>query len=120
MEWTVEIDDVKALRLLECYLQSDVVSDTRGGGDNLKALVGRINGHKVEVFSNEHPPPHFRVSATGESANYRIENCEPTTPGLERHQRSIKRWHSMNKHLLIRMWNEMRPSDCPVGIYRSC
>jgi hypothetical protein len=32
--------------------------------------IGRIGGLKISIFAREHPPPHFRVSFQGESANY--------------------------------------------------
>ena len=37
-----------------------------------EANVGRFGGFKVDIFADEHPPPHFRVSYQGESASYRI------------------------------------------------
>lgn len=33
--------------------------------DGKKVLVARIDGVKVEVFANEHAPPHFRVIYQG-------------------------------------------------------
>lgn len=29
-----------------------------------KILVERVRGLKFEIFANEHPPPHFRVTTT--------------------------------------------------------
>jgi hypothetical protein len=74
---------------------------------------------KVEIFSNEHPPPHFRVSISGEQANFAISDCRNLTGGLASYARAVRRWHSVNKALLISTWNARRPSDCPVGPYRA-
>lgn len=81
------------------------------------AQVARFNGLKVEVFSNEHPPPHFRVKYQSESNNFTICECEPLNGGsLRKYFGNIKKWwNDEGKELLIKAWNERRPSDCPVG-----
>ncbi len=40
----------------------------------IKFLVARVKGLRVDVFANEHPPPHFCVRADGETANNRIKS----------------------------------------------
>lgn len=85
-----------------------------------KALVGRFGGLKVEIFSNEHPPPHFRVKFQGSTANYTISNCQLIDGSREilRYEKCIKQWWKENKQKLIDCWDNRRPSDCPVGLYR--
>ena len=39
-----------------------------------KHLVERVNGVKIEIFSNEHPPPHFHVKSPNIDASFAIEN----------------------------------------------
>ena len=82
-----------------------------------EAVAGTEGGFKFEVFANEHPPPHFRASYNGESASFSIEGCEriKNNIGLDRHDQKIRKWWGKNKKELIKRWNEMRPSDCPVG-----
>ena len=83
-----------------------------------EVVVKQFNGLKVEIFSDEHPPPHFRVSKNGETNNFRIADGEPLYDrGLGRYWTKIRKWHAKNKSLLINKWNEMRPTDCPVGEY---
>ena len=86
-----------------------------------KALVENIDGLKIEIFANEHPPPHFRVKYQGMTANFRIsdggvENGDRAL--LRKYGKNIKSWWNKNKPHLIKIWNERRPADCPVGEYR--
>lgn len=85
-----------------------------------KVLVGRIDGLKVEIFANDHPPPHFRVKLQGSTANFRISDggCINGSGEVMRYQGNIARWHQTNKQKLIDTWNRMRPTDCSVGEYR--
>lgn len=116
-EWIVPApsDLVDKLRL---SLMLGPIVDSSGRRWIQEARVDSFKGLKIEIFSNEHPPPHFRVSHNGESANFRISDCEPITPGLNRWHRNIRAWHQDNKPQLIKAWNDSRPSDCPVGLYR--
>jgi hypothetical protein len=86
----------------------------------IRYAVAMYQGLKVEVFSNEHPPPHFRVQYQGSTANFAIADCRPINGDDEvlRYRRNVKRWWKGNKQLLIKTWNERRPSDCTVGEYR--
>jgi hypothetical protein len=84
-----------------------------------EASIGRFGGFKVDIFADEHPPPHFRVSYQGENASYRITDGAKIVGGLDRYQRNIAEWYQMNRTLLINAWNERRPSDCPVGIVKA-
>ena len=79
--------------------------------------VDRMCGYKFEIFSNEHPPPHFRVSKGGQVANFSIIDCVKLNGDkrFERDTEIIKSWHQRNRTNLIETWNRVRPSDCPVG-----
>lgn len=85
-----------------------------------KIQVDRVNGLKIEIFSNEHPPPHFRVKFQGTTANYRISDCQRINGSGEviRFENNIIKWWKKHKQKLIKVWNERRPANCPVGIYR--
>lgn len=85
-----------------------------------KILVDRINGLKVEIFANEHSPPHFRVEFQGSTANFRISDgaCINGSGDVMRYHGNINRWWKINKSTLIKVWNETRPLNCPVGEYR--
>lgn len=86
----------------------------------IEYAVARLGALKLEVFSNEHPPPHFRVKYQGFTANFSISDGEPINGDEQvlRYRKNVKNWWKDNKQLLIETWNERRPSDCTVGEYR--
>ena len=118
-EWAVDVDPELVAELDACFQLGPLDED--GKRLAVKKFAGQINGLKIEIFSNEHSPPHFRVKHGAESCNYRIDNCRPCNPerGLKKFHRNIKKWHSKNKNHLIKTWNETRPSGCPVGEYNA-
>ena len=81
-----------------------------------RQLVGRIDGLKIEIFPNEHAPPHFHVHAPRIDASFRIEDgtlLQGTVRGKDR--RLIEYWYVRAKPKLVEVWNSTRPSDCLVG-----
>lgn len=87
--------------------------------DALINTVDRIGKLKVEIFSDEHPPPHFRVSCDQGSNDFTISDCSPLHgDALRRFFPQIRQWHANKKASLIEAWDRLRPSDCPVGKYR--
>ena len=80
-------------------------------------LVISVSGFKVEIFANEHPPPHFRVKVGSSTANYTIDDFRRINGSGEvlQYEKIVKAWWSDNKNVLIAKWNSSRPTDCPVG-----
>lgn len=116
MSLVIEITGAPLEELAESIEQGAMV-DAHGRRMLTEKTVGKINGLKVEVFSNEHPPPHFRVIYQGQSSNYSIKDCEKLNGDLSKYHNNIVVWHRANKEKLIAAWNETRPTDCPVGKY---
>lgn len=85
-----------------------------------KVLVDRVGSTKLEIFSDEHPPPHFCVTYQGSSANYCISGFHRQNGNGQvlRKEKKIREWWKRNKKKLIDVWNRRRPADCPVGPYR--
>src|SRR5947209_6957395 len=108
-EWFCSIDNkvtVSELRgQLEKFDTFDPFSPQCSGELYNRLMFDRFGGLKIEIFANEHPPPHFRVICAGETANYRINDCEQLNGGLRRYYRVIRDWHSKNKPKLIEAWN---------------
>ena len=79
--------------------------------------VGLFCGLKMEIRSDEHPPPHFHVLYGNEDASFSIIDCQrlPGVYGLERYERDIRYWWLRNKWKLAIVWNKSRPTGCPVG-----
>jgi hypothetical protein len=83
-----------------------------------KQLVDRLAGLRIEIYPNEHPPPHFHVKSPEVNASFVIEdgsllNGHATPDALQK----IKHWHRLAKPKLIEVWNSTRPTDCTVGKY---
>ena len=120
-EWCVELEDsATAVReLKQALTNADATSQGQSASQEApEFLVDRYAGLKIEVFANEHPPPHFRVKCSGETANFTISDCTQLNGNLARHVRTIRKWHRRYKTDLINAWNKARPSDCSVGEYR--
>lgn len=82
-----------------------------------KHLAYRGSGFKYEVFSNEHPPPHFRVLKGSDCAVFDLRNGTflHGTGKIQRLRKSVERTYPQIRDTLIERWNETRPSDCTVG-----
>jgi hypothetical protein len=114
-EWVVEIKKGKIIDDLKFALAEAVPARL-----GLEQRVDCYNGMRIDVYSNEHPPPHFRAICGGVSQDFDIETCNP------RHDKyilkvfkGVRDWHFKNKSKLISVWNKRRPTNCPVGEYRS-
>jgi len=117
-EWKIELPPELSKELEDCFQMGAIIDDNELRFFT-EEVVDRINGLKIEIFSNEHPPPHFRVCYAGECNNFSIKNCERLNgDALSTYFRNIKKWHKNNKEKLIEFWNEKRPTDCVVGNYR--
>lgn len=85
----------------------------------IKVLVATVRGLKIEIYPNEHAPPHFHVKSQNINASFTIEGCELLDGDISNSDiRKIKFWYNHSKNLLIERWNETRPSNCTVGFYR--
>lgn len=122
-EWVVDIDAALADELAESFRQGPILEIRDGKAMRMltEETVARIQGLKIEIFANEHPPPHFRVKYQGSTANFTISDCTRINGSgqILRFEKNVKHWWSTNKTKLIETWNRLRPSDCPVGEYQS-
>ncbi len=124
MEYSVSLSDQLALELEnDIFIAQTLAQPTRRaptGNIPTEFLVKEIYGIKIEVFANEHPPPHFRVKNADGEANYRIFDCKRLNGSgkILKCDRVIQKWWKKNKSKIIDAWNEHRPTDCPVGKYR--
>src|SRR5690606_6584249 len=67
-----------------------------------KQQVERLAGLRIEIYPDEHPPPHFHVRSPQVDASFAIEDCRL----LKGHASSeaiqkIKYWHKHSKQKLI-------------------
>lgn len=72
---------------------------------------------KIEIRHKEHAPPHFHVIIDDNDYSISIETGEflKASKIKKRDSLAIENWYKTNRELLIKIWNDSRPSDCPVG-----
>ena len=106
----------ESLEVLEMLLSNGFSVWTDGSLYNIKQLVARVNGLKIEVYSREHPPPHFHITGGGIDATFTIDECKHLEGKIGGRERAlVEWWYKRSRPMLIDIWNKTRPSDCPVG-----
>ncbi|WP_424686842.1 DUF4160 domain-containing protein [Halarcobacter ebronensis] len=92
------------------YIQDDNFIEAR----HLVAKTGKI---KIEIYSNEHPPAHFHITANGNKASLAIDDCRVLeNSGFDNKSiKNIQDWFIKSKNKLVEVWNKTRPDDCVVG-----
>ena len=122
-EWTVQVETSLVDALARSIQEGPVYDIVEGQAQYLltEETVARIQGLKVEIFASEHPPPHFRVKYQGSTANFKISDCSMLNGSgqITKFRKNVVLWWQENKQRLIDTWNQRRPSNCPVGEYRS-
>ena len=112
----LSVSDDLTKSLFFALLQNEIL-DQGGVTYACDHQVDRFLGLKVEVYSREHPPPHFRVTYQWQSAVFAIKDCE-LLAGRIKCEHVVRKWQAENKPRLIEIWNNTRPADCSVGLYR--
>lgn len=105
----------ECVKLLEHCFEQGPLLDLDGLRSLTEERVDKIGGLSIEIYSNEHPPPHFCVKYNGDSANFTIDSCKKINGDLNKFDKNIRKWHSENKQRLIDFWNSKRPTNCQVG-----
>ena len=79
---------------------------------SVRHLVSKVGNIKVEVYPNDHTPPHFHIRSPDLNAALRIDNCELIVGKLTGQQNAlIRRWHRNFQQMLQTAWNRTRPGD---------
>jgi hypothetical protein len=61
---------------------------------SIRALVEYLDGIKIEIYSNEHPPPHFHIKANEIDAVFSLIDCELLKGNIGgREHKMIKWWY---------------------------
>jgi len=81
-----------------------------------RVFVDSVGPLRIVIHTREHGPPHFHVLATGIDASFAIRDCSKLRGSITPTQlKLVQYWHAQARPLLIKVWNQSRPSDCPVG-----
>ena len=84
-----------------------------------RVLVDRVDGLKIHIYANEHPPPHFHVRAADLNVVFALDDCSLIRGRVDRKTRDlIEFYHAEAKDKLIEVWNKTRPTNCVVGTAR--
>ena len=107
------------LKLLEMFLSSDDYVEEENGKKYVvetRVRVDTIDGYKIEIYPDEHRPPHFHVVRDGNKlAAYTIKDCAKLSGELPNGvERKVRFFHECAKDKLISFWNNTRPGDCCV------
>ena len=71
---------------------------------------------RIVIHTREHGPPHFHVIAADIDATYSIADGSQLYGAISsKDDRLVQYWYASARPLLVKVWNETRPSDCPVG-----
>lgn len=84
--------------------------------DSPSALVSRIGNLKIEIYANEHAPPHFHVKSPDVDASFRISDGSLLNGDISsKHRLIVEEFFSDNRKQIVAFWNRTRPDGCPVG-----
>jgi hypothetical protein len=113
----------RSLKILNFDLMialTQTVITKEGHVAEIRKLVTKVDNLKIEIYPNEHPPPHFHVKSNDFNVSLSIMDCDIVKGQLDsKTLKKVKYFHGRNKDKLISIWNELRPSNCPVGPIRN-
>lgn len=100
---------------LEKYLNRTVITSD-GEFYFIKELVARIRNLKIEIYSNDHNPPHFHVKTSDNSVDavFRLDNCQLIKGDLKgKDRKRIEKFFEdeNTKDLMKEMWNKSKTDD---------
>ncbi len=102
--------------ILETLFNRNFSVWTDGRLYNIKQLVAKVNGLYIEINSKEHAPPHFHVKGGDIDAIFSIDNGKLLRGNIDgRRKALVGWWYARSRDKLIAIWNQTRPSGCPVG-----
>ena len=74
--------------------------------------VAVIDGIKIYLYNDEHPPPHFHAVYAEHEAMIDIETLEITRGYLPAaHYRKVRRWAETRRADIMRVW-----THCRIGV----
>jgi hypothetical protein len=69
-----------------------------------------LDGIRIEIYTDDHPPPHFHVKAGRMRAKFDIATGNLLRGSLDkRSMRKVQQWMAVNGDLLMQVWISSRP-----------
>jgi hypothetical protein len=114
LERAASLDDIALA--LECLLSGGYSVWPDGTLLETRHLVERVHGLQIHVYSRDHAPPHFHVLGGDIDAAFLVESGDYLKGRIDRRSLSfVEWWYKRSRPIIVRAWNDSRPSDCPVG-----
>lgn len=77
-----------------------------------RKLIERVEGMKIEIYPNDHNPPHFHVRGPGVDAKLSIEDGSLIKGKISsKDLKKIQYFYKFRRSQLIQDWNSLRPDD---------
>jgi hypothetical protein len=113
-------DKLNSFEDFEIHLNQFIASGAyfyEGRVADARQLVEKIGAIKIEIYPNEHTPPHFHIKSNGLNASFAIDDCRllENSGFSTKVIKNIQDWFLHSKEKLIDVWNQTRPDDCVVG-----
>ena len=123
MAYHASFDKLKTIDDFELHINQFIVSGAyyhEGKILDARHLVDKVHHIKIEIYSNEHPPPHFHIVSNEARASFAIDDCrELENSGFSsREIKNIRDWFIHSKEKLIEVWNKTRPDNCVAGVVK--
>lgn len=78
--------------------------------DNINATIKTIDSIKIDIYSRDHPPPHFHIKFAEYEELIVIETLETYVGKVPKVQRKkVTDWAKENKDLLLRIFQQLNP-----------
>ena len=70
-----------------------------------------LDGIRIEIYTDDHPPPHFHVRAGRMRAKFDIATGELLRGSLDKRSlRKVRQWMELNGDSLMQVWISSRPN----------
>jgi phosphomannomutase len=79
--------------------------------------ISRFYGIVIQMYADEHPPPHFHARYAGSAVQIGISPIRVLEGQLERRAMSlVLEWTALHQRELMENWNCMRNDELPLPI----
>jgi hypothetical protein len=73
------------------------------------ALVAIVEGIRITVYPNDHPPPHFHAAFAEYEATFSVATAELLEGSLPRSKlQAVKRWHMAHTDEIAYLWQQVQ------------
>lgn len=79
--------------------------------------ISRFYGIVIQMYTEEHPPPHFHARYAGSAVQVGINPVRVLEGQLERRAMSlVLEWTALHQSELMANWDRMRRDEAPLPI----